>query len=97
MRQLTKEEAVALYDSGAWATWTDEQIAIFQLYQELLCIPWARFQNATETLLGRPVWTHEFAFPERLREEFEGKRGKPSFKEILGLFPNAQKVIVLTD
>ena len=44
-----------------------------------------------ETLMGRPVWTHEFAFPELLYEELElGTKGSSfgkSLSEVKQMMP----------
>ena len=94
MKQLTQAQAKALYDSGEWKKWTDEQIVRFQLYQDRLCVEWSRFHAAMEKVLGRPVWTHEFAFHDNLVAEYEGKRPRPTFEEIVALMP-ADKLIVV--
>ena len=77
--QLTREQAIELAESGIWKEWTDEEIVKLQLYQDCLCMDFSRFHEAVESVLGRSVRTHEFAFADGLREEYEGKRGKPSF------------------
>lgn len=59
-RQLTRDEAVALYESGKWKTWPAAELAVFQLQQDRLCVPFDAFHGAVEKLLGRPVYTHEF-------------------------------------
>ena len=46
----------------------------FQLYEERLCMPFPLFHKAVEEALGRPVYTHEFAGVENLRQEFEAMR-----------------------
>ena len=57
---MTKEDAIALYDTGFWAFMSPRDIAIFQMYEEHLCMPFTVFQEAMRKTLGRPVWTHEF-------------------------------------
>lgn len=74
MKQLTREEAIALYNSGQWKDWTDEEIVKFQLYQECLAVPIDQFQDALTNVLGRPVWTHELANQQRLIDEYEKRR-----------------------
>jgi len=95
MEQLTQEQAIELADSAVWRDWSDEEVVAFQLYQKCLCMDWAHFHGAIERVLGRPVWTHEFARPELLRAEYEGKRGKPSFTEITELLPQGKEVIIV--
>ena len=95
MKQLTKNQAIALYEGGEWKDWTDEEIVIVQLYQDKLCLPFSRFHKAIEHVLMRPVWTHEFTNSAALRAEYEGKRPAPTLQEIMALIPNA--IIVATD
>lgn len=74
--QLTKEQAIAFYDSGKWKKMTPAERGKFQLYQAKLCMPFNKFHEGIEALLGREVWTHEFADQQRLIDEYEGKRPK---------------------
>lgn len=93
-KQLTEEEAKALYDSGDWKDWCDAHIVRFQLFQDRPCVPFDRFHKAMERVLGRPVWRHEFADAERLREEYSKDRSAPSLEDILAQVP-AEKLIVV--
>ena len=93
--QLTREQAIALHDSGAWEKWTPQELAAFQISQECLCVPFGKFQAAMEIVLGRPVWTHEFADPERLRAEMGGEAKAPSFDEILAMLPADKTIVVV--
>lgn len=94
---LTREQAIELYDSKIWVQWSNEEIVKLQLYQDCLCLPFGRFHEAAEKVLGRPVWTHEFAFADRLREEYESKAPKPTFEDIVGLIPEDKLVIIVVD
>ncbi len=58
-------------------------LLFFQLSQERLCLPFELFQKAVEQALGRPVWTHEFAYPDLLWGELQGLRKAPDLGEIL--------------
>jgi len=85
---MTEEEAINLYNSKWWENKTDEEVALFQLNEPLLCMPFHVFHNAVEKWLGRPVWSHEFARPDLLLAEKSGKRitsGHPleTFNDIL--------------
>ena len=62
MKQLTKEQAIAIFNGGEWKDWSDEEIVKFQLYQDRLCVPFDKFHEAMESVLGRPVWTINSAF-----------------------------------
>lgn len=83
--QLGEKEAIELAASGRWRTWPAEQRALFQLLQKRLCMPFEVFHSSVEGLLGRPVWTHEFARPELLLAEAYGERERPGFHQILAL------------
>jgi len=76
---MTKEEALALYDTGWWKDVTPEKIVEFQLYEERLCMPFDKFQAAMEKVLDRPVFTHEFAELDKLCADYERvKKGEPT-------------------
>lgn len=93
-RQLSKEEAIAFCESGKWKEMSDEEVFQLQMFQDLLCVDFGRFHQATEKVLGRPVFTHEFASPKGLIDEYLGKRGKPSLEDIIGLIPRDKLIIV---
>lgn len=95
MKQLTKKQALAFYDSKVWETWTDEQIVRFQLFQRLLCIPFSRFHEAVEKVLGRPVFTHEFAAEGHIEKEYLGEKPAPTFDEILALIPKDKQILIV--
>lgn len=85
---LTYEEAIKKIESKWWNGATAKEIVDFQLYEERLCCPFDIFHKAMEEVLGRPVFTHEFADQKALQEEYEGKRQYdgllPSIKRVLG-------------
>ena len=93
--EITKEKAVALAESGWWKNATDKQIVDFQLFEERLCMDFGRFQEAVEKVLGRPVFTHEFARPDLLRSELAGDRPRPGLEGILNLIPAEKRVVIL--
>lgn len=66
---LTEEQAIRLAETKFWETMTDHDIAKFQLFEDRLCMPFGVFHRAIEKALGRPVWTHEFATPEKLQAD----------------------------
>ena len=81
MNKLTKQEAIDIYNKGEWKSWTDKQIVDFQLYEELLCMEFSVFHKAVGNMLGRPVFNHEFAHPETLIAEYEGRKAPATFDE----------------
>ena len=93
--ELTQEQAIELFDSGFWETMTHEERARFQLYETRLCMPFDIFHEAIEKTLGRPVWTHEFAYVDSLRKEMEeGGKPAPSMQEIIELIPEENRIIL---
>ncbi|MHA2312803.1 MAG: DUF7736 domain-containing protein [Candidatus Thorarchaeota archaeon] len=74
--QLTKREAILFYVDGNWQEMSDLAIANLQLYQERTCVPFGRFHEALEHVLGRPIWSCEFVMLLRLMEEYERRRRK---------------------
>lgn len=95
--KLTKEDAVALHDSGFWEAMTYRDRALFQLSENLLCMPFSVFHEAVEKSLGRSVFTHEFAHMGALLKELLGEKPAPSFEEILALIPPEKLVIIKPD
>ena len=92
--QLTEQEAVAFGKEKLWATWTDEQIVRFQLFQKRLAMDFSRFHQAVETVLGRSVWTHEFAYRDVMVKEYLGEKPKPTMDEIIELIPAEKRIII---
>ena len=93
-KQLTTEQAIAMADSGVWKEWTAEQVVRFQLFQEKLCMDFSHFQKCMQDVLGRPVWTHEFAFRDELVKEYLGVKETPSFEDILNLIPKEKRLVI---
>lgn len=95
MKQLTREEAIALHDSDVWKAWTPMERASFQMVQDKLCMPFAEFHKAVEDVLERPVWTHEFGLNrDGLLKELAGLCDAPTMDEILALIP-AEKLLIV--
>ena len=74
MAQLSSGWAEAFALSGKWKGWALDRLGAFQLFQDHLCMPWDVAYEAMKAALGRPIWTHEFADIESLREEWRRKR-----------------------
>lgn len=91
---MTENQAVALGNSGWWKDKTPRQIAMFQLFEDRLCMPFSDYHGAMEKALGRPVFTHEFASPERLQRELLGSSLPPTFKQIIEMIPEAKRILV---
>ena len=90
---MTREQAIKLAESEWWEGLSDHDIVMFQLFEDKLCMPFGRFHEAVEKVLGRPVWTHEFAF-DGIKKEFLGDKPAPSWDEIVNLIPAEKRIIV---
>lgn len=95
MKQLTKEEAITFCENKCYEGMSYRQIAEFQIEQDRLCMPFDVFHEAIEKTLGRPVFTHEFAFADELRKELFGEKKKPTFEEILALIPEEKRILII--
>lgn len=67
---MTKDEAFKKFETKWWEKAGAQEIVEFQLFEDRLCMPFDLFQAAVEKVLGRPVWTHEFADPSGMRHEY---------------------------
>lgn len=92
--ELTKEQAIALFDSGWWKDKPAREVVNVQLFTTKLIMDFGDFHGAVEEALGRPVWTHEFAHPESLQKEFLGLKPAPTWEEIVNLIPEEKRIIV---
>ena len=71
---MNKNQALILYKSKFWNKLSTIEICEFQLFEDVLCMPFSVYHNAVDESLGRPVYTHEFGLDlGSLRYEFEGK------------------------
>lgn len=95
MKQLTREQAIAFYNNKCYEDMNYRQMAEFQIEQDLLCMPFDLFHEAMEKTLGRPVYTHEFAFREELKKELNGEKPAPTFEEICNLIPKEKLSLLL--
>lgn len=93
-KQLTSEQAIAMADSNVWKDWTPEQVVRFQLFQKRLCMDFSHFQKCMQEVLGRPVWTHEFAFHDELVKEYLGAKEAPSIEDIFNLIPEEKRLVI---
>ena len=91
---MTRDEAIELYESNWWEGVSHRDLSMFQMFEPLLCMPFAVFHEAVEKTLGRPVFTHEFAFG-GLKQELLGDKPAPTMDEILDLIPAGKRVIVV--
>lgn len=94
MKQFTKKQAIAFGENKLYEPLSYRERAELQLFQQKLCMPFDVFHEAIEKALGRPVYTHEFAFIGELQKEFLGEKEPPTLDEILSLI-SKEKLIVL--
>lgn len=93
--QLTNEQAIEMAKSKEWENWTPEQVVRFQLFQKRLCMDFGHFHKSIETVLGRPVYTHEFGLDyEGLVMEYLGEKATPTLEEIINLIPEEKRIII---
>lgn len=95
MKQLTEKEAITFAENKLYEGMSYRQIAEFQMEQDRLCMPFDVFHEAIEKTLGRPVFTHEFAFCDILRKELYGEKEPPTFEEILNLIPEEKRILII--
>ena len=92
---MTKEQAIELSKSKFWMSQTFEERARFQLFEDLLCMPFEVFHEALEKTLGRPVYTHEFGLNrDGLKAELLGESEPPTMEEIINLVPVEKRFIL---
>ena len=94
---MTTEEAITLAESKFWEPLSYYDRAIFQLFENKLCMPFGVFHEAMEKALGRPVYTHEFSSEgnERLKREILGEKSEPTMAEIINLIPPEKRILIL--
>jgi len=78
----------------------EERLAEFDSYDSALTIPFQQLHGRLEGLVGRPVWTHEFALWDRLRAEIVSGE-QPTIEQIMGkataINPNLKVITVVVD
>ena len=94
---MDRETAIKIAKSKWWIGMDPDIITAFQLFEPLLCMNFSAFHEAIEKSLGRPVYTHEFGSMgiQGLRDEFLGKKQKPSMEEIIKLIPEEKRLIFM--
>jgi len=97
MIQLTKEQAIKFAKSKAWECLSLEQRFLFQVQQRRLCMPFGKFHEATESALGRGVYTHEFVDPDSLLQEYLGEKEAPSLQDIIEMIPAKKRIVIINE
>jgi hypothetical protein len=92
---MNKDDAIFLYESKFWEPMSHRDRAVFQMFEDKLCMPFGVFHEAIEKTLGRPVYTHEFGLNrEGLQKELMGEAPTPSMEEIMNLIPEHKRIVV---
>lgn len=94
--QLTEEQAIAFAENKRWESLDLKTRALFQIHQDRMCMPFDVFHEAVEKTLGRPVFTHEFAFNPRLEAELMGLAEARTLDQIIALLPQDKTIVVST-
>lgn len=94
--QVTEQEAIEMGENKTWQDKTAEEIVMFQLFQRRLAMPLSLFHKSIETVLGRPVFTHELANRDSIVLEYLGCKDAPTMEEIINMVPADKRRIVLT-
>jgi len=93
---LTKEQAVALYESKFYEALSYEEKVRFQLFEARLCMPFNVFHEAITKVLNRAVFTHEFGLNyDGLVQEYLGTKPPPTMDEIIGLIPEDKRIVIM--
>lgn len=94
-RQLTRDEALALGETGWWRGRPMNEVAMFQLHQDRLCMPFDTFTMCVSVALNRPTRSIEFGMSRRdLIAELSGTWPAPSFADILNMIPAEKRILV---
>ena len=84
--EISLMEAVEIHETCFWEdetqNWSPVELAVMQLQQPRLVIPFPVFHKAVSDVLDRDVWTHEFAEPAELFDEMEFKLEETYHKTI---------------
>lgn len=93
---MTTEEAIALSESKWWESVGLAKAGFLQLHQPKLCMPFGKFHEALEFLLGRDVYKHEFARADDLKKEAMGSKQAPTLLEIIEMIPPEKRIVIDT-
>jgi hypothetical protein len=96
--EISSDDAITFARLKWWLGLDPRAVFEAQINQSLLCMDFSAFHKATEDALGRPVWSHEFACPDALIEEFKGQCEKGNaFGEAMKLIGTGKTIAVVTD
>jgi len=85
-----------LFESKFWETMSDREIAEFQLFEPILCMPFNVFHKALQKTLNRPIQTIELGLNvEGIRSELMNGSPPPTLEETINLIPEEKRILVL--
>ena len=90
---LTREQAIALYDTAFWEGLAYVERARFQLSEPRLCMPFDVFVEAVERALGRTVTVREFLSAHRLLAELSGE-APLEVEELIEMLPEEKRILL---
>ena len=90
---LTSQQAIAVGNSEIWEQWSEDQIVRFQLFQDVVAIPFDRYHQALQSLLNRPVTVMEFGNSDKLQKEYLKKNAAPTVLEMLTLLKTSDDLL----
>lgn len=92
---MTRDEAFQLIESRFWEGMSQRGIAIWQMHEDRLCMPFDIFHKALEKTLGRPVFVHELGLNrEGIKGELIGEGDAPSLEDIMNLIPKDKRIVI---
>lgn len=92
---IGRDAAIALAATEWWKLGTPESVVRRQLFTAELCMPFGEFHKALESVLKRPVFTHEFGMNyDGLVREFLGVGSAPTMREIIYMIPADKRIVV---
>jgi hypothetical protein len=96
MRKENIKKTKAKYGKNHWwASKDPKELFWGQINEPILIIDFGKFHEAAEKALGRPVWSHEFARPDVLIQEYQGKIPKANFADVMDKIPEGKKIITV--
>ena len=94
-REKNIEQAKAKYKEAWWKSDKPEVLFLGQIQEPTLLMEFSKFHKVTEQALGRPVWTHEFAEPEELLDEYYKERPKATMTDVFDKLARYKKPAIL--
>ena len=95
VRKITIEIAKKKYKEKWWDSDNPEEIFLGQIQEDVLIMDFSKFQKATEEALGRSVWTHEFAQPKELLDEYLKLKPNATMNDVIKKLDKYGKQILL--